>query len=55
MKYQKRNQKKNPTLKSHPKNNKILRIEIKPTEEVKDLHAENYKTLIKETEDDQKK
>ena len=26
-----------------------------PTKEVKDLYAQNYKTLIKETEDDSKK
>ena len=29
--------------------------EIKLTKEVKDLYAENYKTLIKELEDDSKK
>ena len=30
-------------------------LEINFTREVKDLHAENYKTLIKEIEDDSKK
>ena len=44
---QKENIKKKNLLKSHQKN-KILGINL--TNEVKDLHAENYKTLIKETE-----
>ena len=30
-------------------------LEINPTKEVKDLYLENYKTLIKEIEDDTKK
>ena len=46
MRYRKRTLKKT-LLKSHQKN-KILGINL--TNEVKDLHAENYKTLIKETE-----
>ena len=37
----------------HQKKDKILRINM--TEEVEDLYAENYKTLLKETEDDVKK
>ena len=51
MKYQEGKIFKNYLLKSQPQN-KILR---KKTKEVKDLHTENYKTLIKETEDDSKK
>ena len=43
--------KKTYLLKLHPK--KHLRINL--IKEVKDLHAENYKTLIKETKDDLKK
>jgi len=39
-------------LKSHQKN-KYLEINL--TKEVKDLYSENYKTLIKEIEDDTKK
>ena len=35
--------------------NKILDQRINLTKEVKDLYAENYKTLIKETESDSKK
>ena len=35
------------------KKDKILRINM--TEEVEDLYAENYKTLLKETKDDLKK
>ena len=34
---------------------KIKYLGINLTKEVKDLYAENYKTLIKETEDDSKK
>ena len=34
---------------------KITYLGINLTKEVKDLYAENYKTLIKETEDDSKK
>ena len=30
-------------------------LEINPTKEVKDLYLENYKTLIKEIEDDTKR
>ena len=33
----------------------IKKIEINQTKEVKDLYAENYKTLIKEIKDDSKK
>ena len=46
-----REYKKPHLLKLHPK--KHLRINL--IKEVKDLHAENYKTLIKETKDDLKK
>ena len=35
--------------------NKIKFLEVNLTKEVKDLYAENYKTLIKEVEDDSKK
>ena len=52
MKYQKENMKKQSLLKFHPKK-KYLGINL--TKEVKGLYAENYKTLIKETEDDSKK
>ena len=35
---------------------KIIKyLGVNMTKEVKDLYAENYKTLIKETEDDSKK
>ena len=34
---------------------KIIYLEINLTKEVKDLYFENYKTLMKETEDDTKK
>ena len=34
---------------------KIKYLRINPIKEVKDLHAKNYKTLIKETKDDSKK
>ena len=44
--------KKKSLLKSHQK---IKYLEINLTKEVKDLYAENYKTLVKETEDDSKK
>ena len=37
----------------HPK--KIQYLGINLTKEVKDLHSENYKTLMKEIEDDSKK
>ena len=43
---------KQPLLKSHQTNNKRG---INLTKEMKDLYAENYKTLIKETEDVSKK
>ena len=52
MKYQK--VKKKIPLKLHPKN-EIKYLGIKLTKDVKDLYAENYKTLIKETENDSKK
>jgi len=47
MKYQKGKVGKKSLLKSHLKN-----YLIKPTNEVKDLYTVNYKTPIKETEDD---
>ena len=51
MKYQKEKVKITPIcLKLHKK---CLGISL--TKEVKDLYAENYETLIKETEDDSKK
>ena len=54
MKYQKEKvKKKNPFEKNIKKIIKYL--EINRTNEMKDLHAEKYKTLIKETEDDSKK
>ena len=52
MKHQKGKVKKESLLKSHQKN-KIFRN--KPYQGVKDLCAENYKTLLKETEDDSEK
>ena len=52
MKYEKRNGKKMP-FKIAPTKIKYLGINL--TKEVKDLHAENYKTLIKEIEDNSKK
>ena len=52
MKYQKEKVKKQSFLKSHQKKNNLG---INLTKEVKELYAENYKTLIKETEDDAKK
>ena len=53
MKYHKRNvkTKKKSLLKLHQK--KYLGINL--TKEVKDLYAENYKTLTKEVEDNSKK
>ena len=53
MKYQKGNVNKQSFFKWHQKKIKYLGINL--TKEVKDLYAENYKTLIKETEDDSKK
>ena len=50
MSYQKGKARKQPHLKSHQKY-----IGINLTKEVKDLYSENYKTLMKETEDDTKK
>ena len=53
MKYQKRNVKKMIYFKiAAPK---IKYWGVKLTNEVKDLYAENYTTLIKKTEDDSKK
>ena len=52
MKYHKGKVKKQPLLKSHQKK-KYLGINLK--KEVKDFYAENYKTLIKEIENDLKK
>ena len=52
MKYQKGNVKKKP-FKIAPKKTKYLGINL--TKEVKDLHAENCKTLIKEIKEDSKK
>ena len=46
MKYQKDNVKKKK-FKSHPP--KVKHLGINLTKEVKDVHVENYKTLIKET------
>ena len=34
---------------------RIKHLGINPTKEIKDLYSENYKTLIKEIEDDSKK
>ena len=53
MKYQKRNANKQYLLKLNSKKTKYLGVNL--TKEVKDIHTENYKTLIKETEDDSKK
>ena len=53
MKCQKENVKKQYILKSHPP--KIKYMEINLTKELQDLYAENYKTLIKEIENDSKK
>ena len=54
MKYQKGNVKKKKI--SFKITSKILKyLGINLTKEVKDSHADNYKTLIKETEDDSKK
>ena len=52
MKYQKEKLKKQSHLKSCQE---IKYPGINLTKEVKDLYAENYKTLIKEIEDDTKK
>ena len=52
MKYQKGNINKQSLLKL---NLKKKHLGINLTKEVKDLNAENYKTLIKETEDESKK
>ena len=54
MKYQKEKVRKQSRLKSHQKN-KIKYLGINLTKEVKDLYTENYKTLIKEIEDDSQK
>ena len=53
MKYQKGNVNKQSLLKSHLKKGKYLWINL--TKKVKDFYPENYKTLVKETEDDSKK
>ena len=53
MKYQNGNVKKKIPFKIATPKIKYLGINL--TKEVKDLYAENYKTLIKETEDDSKK
>ena len=53
MKHQKENVKKTIPFKISPP--KIKYVGIKQAKEVKDLHAENYKTLTKKTEDDSKK
>ena len=53
MKYQKGNVKKTMLLNISAPKIKYLGINL--TKEVKDLHAENCKTLIKEIEDDTKK
>ena len=53
MKYQKYNINKQSFVKSQPKKKKTS--VINQTEEMKDLYPENYKILIKETEDDSKK
>ena len=53
MKYQKRKTKIQCLLKLYPQKIKYLGIHL--TKEVKDLHAENYKTLIKEIKEDVKK
>ena len=50
MSYQKEKLRKQYYLPSHKKRIKYLRINL--TKEVKDLYLENYKTLIKKTEDD---
>ena len=52
MKYLKRNTKIKYPLKLHPQKIKYLGIHL--TKEVKDLHAENYKTLNKEIKEDVK-
>ena len=52
MKFYRRNVKYNSFLNLMPQN-KSLRINL--TKEVKDLYAENYKTLIKEIKEDSKK
>ena len=54
MKYQKgKVKKKKILLKSHQKKKKYLGLNL--TKELKVLYSENYKTLIKEIEDDSKK
>ena len=53
MKYQKGNVKNTISFKITPPKIKYLGINL--TKEVKDLYTENYKTLIKENEDDSKK
>ena len=52
MKYHKGNVNKQSLLNSHKK---IKYLEINLTKKVKDLYAENYKTLLKEIKDDSKK
>ena len=51
MKYQKGNVKRQYPFKIIPKKNP-KNLGINPTKEVKDLYAENYKTLIKEIKED---
>ena len=53
MKYYKKNTKIQYLFKLHPKKIKYLGINL--TKEVKDLYAENYKTLSKEIKEDSKK
>ena len=50
MKYQKEKLRKQPHSPSHQKTIKYLGINLPM--EAKDLHSENYKTLMKEIEDD---
>ena len=53
MKNQKQKLRNNPI--HHCNNKKIKYLGINLTKEVKNMYAKNYKTLIKETEDDLKK
>ena len=53
MNYWKEKTTKTNPLQNHIKKNKYLRINL--TKEIKDLYFENYKILIKESEDNMKK
>ena len=55
MKYQKEKVKKKESLLKLHQKNKIKYLEKNLTKKVKDIYAENYKTLIKEIEGNSKK